>query len=221
MSRAGVLSILMVLLAAGAAYARTPAAMGKSAPQITFEDSAVVASGLTPGRPVAWFGVEHSIDSEYSGEIWPHTTVVTAAADGTARLDLARPLMARSMWAVVDLDSGGYALAAPEGYRIAWMEVPPSLIRGGTQPDEIFDQRSYVLGLAVRAGVGAWTFTGGDGGDRDVDGESDGSLSFAMDRFDALSGSPAAPAQVGETDLWLVIDPMTMEIAVLRGGVAQ
>jgi hypothetical protein len=69
MRRGVSLSVLLGLLIAGLASAQ-----GSSTPQITFEASAVVASGLTPGKPVAWFGVEHSIDAEFSGEIWPHDT---------------------------------------------------------------------------------------------------------------------------------------------------
>jgi len=47
------LSLLLFALVTDVAFAQKPA------PQIAFEDAAVVASGLTPGKPVVWFGVEH------------------------------------------------------------------------------------------------------------------------------------------------------------------
>jgi len=44
---------------------------------------------------------------------------------------------------------------------------------------------------------------------------------FALDRLDPLPGSPAAPAKLAGNDLWVLIDPLTLEISVLKGGVAQ
>lgn len=215
MRRGFSLSVLLGLLTAGLA-----AAQGSPAPQIAFQGSVVSASGLTAGKAVVWFGVEHAIDAEFAGDIMPHYRTGVAAADGTASLDLGRDVVTRSMWVVVDLDSGAYALAAPEGYRVAPMATPPSLVhKAGV--DELLDGGAYVLGMAVRPGSGAWTFAGGDGGPRDVDGASDGSLSFSLDQFDSLSGAQASPAQIAADDLWFVIDPLTMGLSVLKGGVAQ
>ena len=84
----------------------------------------MTASGLTPGRPVIWFGVEHRIDAEYSGTMAQKYAVGTAAADGTARLDLGRSIAPRSFWVAVDLDSGDFLVAAPGGYRIAKPRKP-------------------------------------------------------------------------------------------------
>ncbi len=51
-----------LLLVSGLLIAGATVAQG-AAPRIAFEDQAVVASGLTPGKSVAWFGVEHRIDA--------------------------------------------------------------------------------------------------------------------------------------------------------------
>jgi hypothetical protein len=91
-------SLLLPLLLVGNAFAQT-------GPQIAFDASAVTASGLTPGQAVVWFGVEHAVDAEYSGEMTPHYSAGTAAADGTARLDLGRAPAPRSYWVAVDLSS--------------------------------------------------------------------------------------------------------------------
>ncbi|HTG33117.1 MAG TPA: hypothetical protein VLB76_09315 [Thermoanaerobaculia bacterium] len=213
-------SLLLGLLIAGAATGQgTPP---PSDPQLTFEDSAVVASGLTPGKAVAWFGVEHRIDPGYSGEMIQRYDVGTAAADGTARLELPQPLAPRSFWVAVDLESGGFAVAAPGGYRLA-KPLHPSRLRAleGAASDEILDDRPYLMGLVVRPGGGAWAFAGGDGGPRDEDGASDGHLRFALDKLDPLLGSPAAPARSQKADLWFIVAPLTMEISVHKGGVAQ
>jgi len=205
------------LLIAGIAVAQ-----GKPDLRIAFVDKAVLASGLTAGKQVVWFGVEHRVDAEYSGDMTQRYAMGTAAADGTARLELAQSPAPRSFWVAVDLDSGALAVAAPDGYRLAKPRKPAHLGAGqGAKPDEILDDRPYLMGLMVRPGLGAWSFAGGDGGPRDEDGESNGHLRFALDRLDPLPGSPAAPAKLAGNDLWILVDPLTMEISVHKGGVAQ
>jgi hypothetical protein len=208
----------LCLLLVAVASAR---AQGTPAPRISFEESAVVASGLPAGEKVVWLGVESRVDEEYSRELVRRYDLGTVAADGTARLELERPAARRSVWFVVEQRTGEFAMAAPEGYRIARAETPPRLGLGeSAQPDGILDQRTYVVGLVVRPGEGAWFFSGGDGGDHDED-AAPGRLRFALDRLDPMPGSPAPPAKVGSSDLWLTVDPLRMEISVNKGGVAQ
>jgi hypothetical protein len=209
---------LLSLLFAGAVLAQGNS--GKPNPRIAFEEAAVTASGLTPGKAVVWFGVEHRVDADYSGDIYQFYRTGTAAADGTARLDLDHAPAPRSFWVAVDLDSGAFDVAGPNGYRLVRPSKLPRLGQG-TNADEILADHPSLMGLMVRPGEGAWAFTGGDGGPRDEDGKGDGRLALALDKFDPLPGSPAAPARIQGTDLWFVVDPMTMEIVISRGGVAQ
>ncbi|MBW8876539.1 MAG: hypothetical protein JF614_16360 [Acidobacteria bacterium] len=198
-------------------------AQGKPALAITFEESAVVASGLSPGKTVVWFGVERQVDAEYSISLFQRYQVGTVAADGTARFVLDQPVAHRSIWTAVDLDTGGFGVAAPQGYRLNRLKNPPCRLGQGlaSRPDEILDDRPYLMGLVVRPTVGAWSFAGGDGGARDEDGVNDGHLRFALSKLDPLPGSPAAPAKAAADDLWFVIDPQRMEISVHKGGAAQ
>ena len=214
-------AILAFLLIPALAGAQTTPPNPK--PGITFEAEAVVASGLTPGHPVVWFGVERRVDPDFSTEVVRHTEVATAAADGTARLSLDREIALRSVWVAVDQKKGEFVVAAPDGYRIAKPPKPATRLEAGEggRPDQLLDERPYLMGLVVRPGDGAWVFAGGDGGERDEDRESDGRLSFALSGFDPLPGSPEAPARARGEDLWFVIDPRRLEITVLRGGVAQ
>jgi hypothetical protein len=218
-----VLALIFSGVRAGAAVAQAPPdPLKPAAIQIAFEDAAVTASGLTPGRQMIWFGVEHRVDPDYSGTMAQHYAAAAVAADGTARLELDHAPAPRSFWVAVDLDSGALLVAAPQGYRIAKPHLLSRLGLGqGDKADELLDDRQFLMGLMVRPGVGAWAFTGGDGGPRDEDGVNNGHLSFALDKFDPLPGSPAAPAKLAATDLWIVVDPLAMEIAVHKGGVAQ
>jgi hypothetical protein len=215
------LSLLLLLLLAGAALAQSDKPVTPD-PRIAFEESAVVASGLTPGKPVAWFAVEHRIGADFGGDIAQRYDAGTAAADGTARLDLAQPAAPSSFWVAVDVDSGAFAVAGPDGYRLRKPQRPARPRLGaGAEPDEILDDHPLLVGLVVRPGEGAWAFAVGDGGPSDGDGVNDGHLRFALDRLRPLPGSPAAPSKLNGKDLWFLVDPLTMEIAVHKGGVAQ
>ena len=211
-------SVLLLLASTGAVLAQGNS--GKPAPRLAFEESAVAAIGLTPGKTVVWFGVEHRIDADYSGDIYQFYRTGTAAADGTARLELDHAPAPRSFWVAVDLDSGAFDVKGPNGYRLARPARLPRLGQG-SQVDELLAEHPSLMGLMVRPGEGAWAFGAGDGGPRDEDGKSDGHLRLALDKFDPLPGSPAAPARIKGTDLWFVIDPMTLEIARSVGGVPQ
>jgi hypothetical protein len=209
-------SFVLGLLVAGAAWGQGQAV------EITFQDQAVVAGGLTPGKPVVWFSVEYRLDAEYSSDLTQRYEVGTAAADGTAHLDLPRPPAPRSYWVAVDLGTGAYSLATPNNYRIAKAPSPPTLdTTAAAQSDALVETRQYVMGLLVRPGVGAWAFGASDGNSVDQDEEVNGHLRIALDRLTPLTGSPAAPEKAAPNDLWLVIDPLTMQITVLQGGVAQ
>lgn len=213
------IAVSVLLLAPGLAGAQA----APPRPEIAFEAEAVAASGLTPGETVVWFGVERRVDPDFSTEVVRHAEVGTAGADGTARLALGREAAVRSVWVAVDLEKGEFVVAAPNGYRIAKPERPATRlgVRGGGRADQFLDERPYLMGLVVRPGDGAWVFAGGDGGARDEDGQSDGRLSFALDGFEPLPGSPEPPAKARGEDLWFVVDPRRLEITVLRGGIAQ
>ena len=192
-------------------------------PRITFEENAVVASGLTAGQKVAWFGIERRVDEEFSFELIPHYLLEPVAADGVARLELERPAFHASLWVAVDLQSGAYTVAVPEGYRIARAAKIPRLSPGeGALADGILEERPYVFGLVVRPGEGAWRYSGGDGGAGDSDGVVNGQSRFALDQLESLPGSDDGlkpPVKTASQEIWIVIDSRKMEISVLKGGV--
>lgn len=221
MNRGRVLSELVVLglLIAGSAWGQ-----GQTV-ALTFQDQSVTASGLTPGQTVVWLGVEHVIDDEYGHAIAQHYDLGTAAADGTARLDLSQAPAPSSLWIAVELDNGAYAVAAPGGLPVQRSSGGASFTQAvpgvADKPDSLSDVRSYVVGLVVRPGAGAWMFGAGDGGPLDADGATDGRLLLALNGLAPFPGSPAAPAKLQASDLWLTIDPAHLTLSVLKGGVAQ
>lgn len=211
------LLVLGLLTISGTARAQT-----KPEPRIAFEETAVVASGLTPGKAVAWLGVERIVDADLAAEVVRRSMTRTAGEDGVSRLELGRAVAQRSVWVAVDVESGEFAVAAPDGYQLHRRPRPSRLdAAAGGRPDAILDGDSYLYGLVVRPREGAWTFQGGDGGPRDDDGGTDGRVRFALDQLEPLAGSPAAPDKVQGSDLWFVVDLLTLRISTHKGGVAQ
>jgi hypothetical protein len=126
----------------------------------------------------------------------------------------------------VELDNGAYALAepgsgSPPRRSIGDASFTQAVPGVGDKPDGLADVRSYVVGLVVRPGSGAWMFGAGDGGPLDTDGATNGRLFLGLDELAPFPGSPAAPAKLQDPDLWFVIDPAALTLSVLKGGVAQ
>ena len=111
MKRRAFLAVSSVLLLAVAAKAAEPT--------LSFEPEAVVADGLQPKATIVWFGVERMIDDSFSATVAEHFEVQQATENGTATLNLERPLDEHSMWVAVDLGSGASVVAAPASYRVA------------------------------------------------------------------------------------------------------
>jgi hypothetical protein len=217
------LFLISLSTAAAAQTPQVPQAPRPPQPTIQITADGVTVQGLTPGGGVAWFSVWHET-VDYSSRYSRRELLDGADRQGTARFPLTEQSPEEAIWIAVDLTSGAYALATPEGFTIQRV-VPQSAAsrRPGDAPDQIVDHRAFLEGLLVRPGEGggAWGFTGGDGGAIDDDGANNGRLVISLDRTRPLGTSPAPPAKLADGDLWFVIDPLKMTVSVQRGGVAQ
>lgn len=185
-------------------------------PSIEIEEGALAVSGITPKGEVVWFGVARET-SEYSATVVRRDLVLADEdGDGKVRLELGRPVPVFSVWIAVDLATGAWAAAAPEGSTAA--EVPATHRPRGRgepgRPDWVEIQRDYVEVAVIRPGEGAWGLTLGDGGQDDGDGAPDGRLTASLARMRGLGHSPAAPERFSPRDVVAVIDPNRMEFYV-------
>jgi hypothetical protein len=184
-------------------------------PAISFEPAAVVASGISPGGQVAWFGVARESEDHAAKIVRRETVAADDDRDGAVRLDLGREVPRASIWVAVDLATGKAAIATPEGFPLRRIGLPgPGAVPGGTGPDRLELNRGYLELLVVRPGIGVWGATVGDGGEMDDDGAYDGRVSVALAHLRADGTSPAAPQSLGPGDLLVAIDPNEMEVAV-------
>ncbi|HEY0780879.1 MAG TPA: hypothetical protein VGE98_00375 [Thermoanaerobaculia bacterium] len=189
-------------------------------PDVTLEPQAAVASGLTPGGQVVWFGIAREI-SEDSATIVRRDRIDVADAKGGARFDLGRDVALKSIWVAIDLATGKSAVATPAAFPLADSALPVSDLHLGAtaaEADAIEDARTAVEVLMVRPGSGAWGLSVGRGGPDDEGGGGGGPLRFSLGRLHALAkGGPVAPAKLDPKDLVILIDPNRMEIVRGRG----
>jgi len=186
-------------------------------PVITFEEEAVAASGVTARGRVVWFSVAREIAESAATIVRREAILEDEDGDGAVRFELDRAVPQRSIWVAVDLATGAWAAAGPEGYPLQRVD-PPGLAarRGeGDAADWVEDTRGYVELMVVRPEVGAWGLAAGDGGSSDGDGAADGRLTVLLDRLRGTGlEATAAPERFDPQDLIFVIDPNEMDFAV-------
>lgn len=188
-----------------------------AAPSVSFEEQAVVISGVTPEGGLAVFGVSRGFNG-FTGYVLRHDQVLTAGSDGVARLEL-ELLPARSAFAAVDLVTGEVGFGAPEGFELIERTLGPESIDAGG--GSLTEQRRWVYALWVRpqadTGAGVWGAIVGDGGATDADSVEDGVVRAAVSSFVPIgNGDTAPPERLTAGDVVVVIDPETLEVAATR-----
>jgi len=210
---------LLLLTLPGPLWANPPAPAPLA---ITFEDQAVVANGVTPNGQVAWFSVARESDDEHMATVTPRAAVVTDTGSGQVSFPLDQAVPFKSIWIAIDLASGDFTVAAPDGFplnQVNWRGV--GLLRGQGQADQMQDARVTAFVFVARPGVGAWEMYLADGGASDADGAIDGKLTSSLDQLQPIGTSPAAPTRFDPHDIVALIDPDLMEVILVHAGQPQ
>ena len=182
--------------------------------EIAVEELSVTAKGLTPGGEVVWFGLTRVW---MTGADKSRVVAQTATADaaGEARYDATEGVPRVSVWAVVDLQTGGNALAVPEGMKARELRLPPGAFRRAVSGEfeSLGERRESLHTLLVRPRVGAWVSFAGDGTDSDGDRARDQVVTVAFKAMNPLGTSGTAPSGLRQGDILVILDPRSMEIA--------
>lgn len=184
---------------------------------VELQPNAVVANGVTPGADVVFFGVALEPDG-YGSQIEQWAQIVKSTGT-TARLELAAPVPYKSMWAVVDLDTGDFALSSPAGYTAKPAIIPKKLLKKGSgdASDLLTEGREFVQLLLVTPKKGAWQFTAMDG-DGDDDGRDDGQIAASLEHFRPVDASKAPPKKLSKNDVVIMFDYNRMEAWAFSTG---
>lgn len=191
--------------------------------RLTVGPDALVASEATARGEVLFLGITREVAPDDVAEIRRRLEVLADEdGDGQVTYKLDQPMAQRSMWVAVDLTSGAFETASPEGFRLRKVNWRG---RGFTnRPDgrgSVEDARPFAEVLVVRPGVGAWILRLGDGGPDDEDGTPNGRLEAALDRMSPLGDSPEPPAGFQRDDVVVLMDPNTMEMTLAKVGGAH
>jgi hypothetical protein len=191
--------------------------LSHAAPVITFEEEALVVSGVSSDAAVAWIGVGRS-QSAFTPQRLTLWQVVDADATGTARLELGRPVPAESAFVAVDLVAGEMAVAAPPDTPLREVDLPHQAVPASLRTLE--DRRSGLAVLWARPaadGTGAaWGGAVSDGSDLDGDGREDRGVEVLLDRLQPLGAGPSPPETLTDGDVLVGVDLETLETYAVR-----
>lgn len=154
-----VLGTLFVLLA-GAAQAAPPEVT------ITFGPSSVTAAGITPGKSAAFFASGLIPDGPHQQIVRWRQIVSDDDHDGSVTLPVDGGAPRFTIWAVVDLTNGRYAVASPPEFHPRVTELPHGAFRrsaGANAVDQFGFDHAVLDLLYVHPGRGAWTWNAVDG----------------------------------------------------------
>lgn len=211
------LSVLL-LLTGLSGFGDTKRAVASGAVTLTLAANSATASGITPGGRAVFFasGLQHN---GYDTSFVRIATIVSDDANsGTVTLTLTDPISATTIWAVVDLTDGRYAVASPAGYTTRTVDLPRNVLRRVSGRTGVvrfgFDHPALDL-LYVQPGMGAWAWYAMDGRKLDHDGANGVTL------IDAADGIPLGDTSGNATELevggtLVAVDWYNMEYAVLR-----
>lgn len=197
---------------------------GMGQPTLTLFQDRIEVEGISASGDLVLFGAARE-GLGYFNRVRFTREILSADLTGHAELTLERELAPRSVWAVVDLSTGEYALASPRLEGPNEKPLPAeAFISGDTGEVEAvrFDHR-VAEALVARAGKdeaprGVWSVRLADGDPAtDADGTFNRSVTLEVAALQPLLGEAAAES-FEPGDVVLMIDPDTLEVSVARLG---
>lgn len=190
---------------------------------VSFEEAAVVVAGATEGADVVFYSVAREPRGVYQSVVRRHG-LAFADAQGEARFEVESELEGggvplKSVWAVVDLASGAYAVAAPEGFLLQPVPLSGQAFQVGAPGvvNRVRHEHPSVDLLVVRPGVGAWSLRSVDQGPTDHDPADDDRVLTSLEDLESLDGlGTPPPERYGRDDVVIFIEPGELRHAATR-----
>lgn len=187
---------------------------------VSFEETAVTVSEATPGGDVAFFSVAREPQGFFQ-RVVRRGGVVLADALGEARFELSEgePVPLKSVWGIVDMASGHFAVAAPEGFRLRQIPFPGDALEAGAPGvvNRLRNRAEAVDVLVARPAVGIWTLRAWDLSPEDRDGRDDDQVLVSVGDLRPLEATgPDPPERFARDDVVIVILPETLRYYAAR-----
>lgn len=177
---------------------------------VTFEEAAVVAAELTPGGDAVFWSVAREPLGSVQ-RVVRHQGVEVVDAQGEARFEPeSGEVLLKSVWAVAEVATGAFAIAAPPGFVLREIPFPGNGFAVGApgRVNRLRHPKSALDLLMIRPGVGAWRLRAHDTGLADRDGEDDDQVMTDLDDLEPFDpAGPEPPERYARDDVILVIDP--------------
>jgi len=185
-------------------------------PSVSFGATSISASGITPGAQAVFFGAGREPHGYSSGILRISAVVRDTDGDGNVTLDIGRAVPVPTVWAVVDLTDGRYAVSAPPGSAVQTATLPPHLLgSSGLGADRLSLDHPFLELLYVQPGLGAWTWSARDGGSNDRD-DVGGVTTVDLTDGQNLAGSSELPAHFSTGGVLVAIDWFKLQILAVR-----
>lgn len=191
-------------------------------PTVQIGTDQLTVSGITPGGQAVIMCVAHDQPRFYIRMLRRDTWLSDDDGDGIVMWKLDNKVSPHSVFAVVDLASGAFAVKAhPDGPDSPIPFPDASALAASTPARELRSAGIYTALLLVRPGNGAWlrTCADGDAGDAAVD--TPGTLVVRPSSLTPLGTSPAAPETVAAGDVVIGINMESLEYFAARLGGKQ
>jgi hypothetical protein len=193
-------------------------AQGQAGVTLSFGANTVTADGITHGKAAVFFATGLVPDDEQQRIVRWRKIVSDDDGDGRVSLALDGGVTRSTIWAVVDLTDGRFAIGSPPGFYPRFTRIPNAAFRhsGGSAAVDLFGFDHPVLDLLyVHPGLGAWTWNAVDGRSLDRDRPNGVTLIAAGD------GTPLGDTR-GKRDefspggILVAIDWYHMEVLAIR-----
>jgi hypothetical protein len=214
---------LSLLFALGAFHAAHAANESKD-PEVSFEQKRVTARSVTKGGRVAFYSVGLAGDG-YTSMVKQVTEVLTDTdKDSTVFLDVPDNVPLRSVWVVIDTQSGRYTLAVPPGMELRLDNRPKAFMKSkGNEVDLIASPGVYADVLYMRPNGDISVTSAIDGEHTDVDGRGDRIVTVDLDQLQPVDPNAGKPAEITAGGVIVVIDrwDMLVYVAKIDGSVIK
>jgi hypothetical protein len=205
-------NLRVVLFAVFAVVVAVPLQAGIT---VSIQDHTVSAEGLTPGGGAVFFSVGHEYRRYYSSVRRVEKIVPDDDRDGKVVYRNDRPVPWKSIWCVVDLKTGAYAIVSPDGYPDRRVKDRASRrVHDASGVEKLEHQRDALYMVVIRPGGDVWTLGVARGGYADDVKEFRGGGKYrtSLDKFRALTPDARPLNQLSPADVVLAIDPGSIEV---------
>jgi uncharacterized protein (DUF2141 family) len=185
---------------------------------VTIRDNVVTAQGLTPGGGAVVFAIAQRWDERqfYYSQERVEKLVPDDDRDGTVTYEHKKAVPWRSVWVIVDLKTGAYAIASPQGENARIGKGRASRrVNGGASLEH---ERDAVDLLVVRPGGEVWTLAAARSAPSAKQGGAVRAVyATALDEFRPLTPDARPLTHLTGADVVVAIDPQLIEAFLVSG----